>query len=181
MDAPKIFGSAKGDAHSRTLLWRRWAAGNKSALWIMLNPSSADGATNDPTLYRCIALSRRLGFSSLRVVNWWTKRTPSPRELSRCWAGMVDEDQRHDFLHAQQIIEREIEFCLAKDGIIIAAWGNPPTQDMADWIEGGVEQLREADTPLHHLGLTKLGHPKHPLARGIHRIPDDQPLIRWEG
>ena len=30
------------------------------------------------------------------------------------------------------------------------------------------------------LGLTKDGYPKHPMARGAHRIPRDQQPILWK-
>jgi hypothetical protein len=41
-------------------LTRRWAHGPK-ALFVMLNPSTADAMVDDPTIRRCIGFARRQG------------------------------------------------------------------------------------------------------------------------
>ena len=54
-----------------TLRWwlgRRWAVG-RTVCWIMLNPSTADSETDDPTLRRIIRFSQSWGFGALAVVN----------------------------------------------------------------------------------------------------------------
>jgi hypothetical protein len=62
--------------------------------------------------------------------------------------------------------------------LVVVAWGN-----------GGVlhgrarevgQRLAAAGIRLWCLGATKDGHPKHPLARGRERVPDDAPLIPWK-
>ena len=60
---------------------------------------------------------------------------------------------------------------------MIAAWGNDGEIDHRATI---VRQLLdEHGIALHHLGTTDSGAPKHPLARGKHRIPADQAPIDW--
>ena len=50
----------------RYALWRRWEPGPQ-VLFIMLNPSTADELTDDPTIRRCIGFARSWGFGSLAV------------------------------------------------------------------------------------------------------------------
>jgi hypothetical protein len=52
---------------------------------------------------------------------------------------------------------------------MLAAWGNHG-QEKAHWY---VQRCRAEGVQLRCLGLTNSGAPKHPLARGKHRIPDD--------
>ncbi|MFT6273779.1 MAG: hypothetical protein ACJA0F_002637, partial [Dinoroseobacter sp.] len=68
----------KGDAASvalysdceryRYALTRVWAPG-ETALFVMLNPSTATEVQNDPTVERCERRSRALGFGGFRVTN----------------------------------------------------------------------------------------------------------------
>ncbi|NBR07543.1 MAG: DUF1643 domain-containing protein, partial [Planctomycetes bacterium] len=47
----------------RYTLWRQWDFTNPSyAMFIGLNPSTADEVQNDPTVARCIDYSMRWGF-----------------------------------------------------------------------------------------------------------------------
>ena len=173
-------GEADIAGDHRLTLRRWWDMGKPPALWIMLNPSTADASQDDPTIRRCAAFSARHGFGSLTVVNWWTLRTPDPGKLKEWWRSLQDFEQRDDFLSSLSIIIQHAEITTMKLGAIICAWGNPPTEDMATWVWSGVESLREEGYHLRHLGLTKAGNPKHPLARGHHRIADDQSLIWWK-
>ena len=69
----------KGDAASvavyspceryRYLLTRVWNPTGPRALFVMLNPSTATEAQNDPTVERCERRARALGFGAFRVTN----------------------------------------------------------------------------------------------------------------
>src|SRR4051794_36222665 len=63
-------------------LHRRWAEGGSSVLWIMLNPSTADGQADDPTVRRCCSFSKELGFSALAIVNLFGIVSSTPRVLA---------------------------------------------------------------------------------------------------
>jgi hypothetical protein len=64
----------------RYRLDRRWADG-PSIAWIMLNPSTADSNTDDPTIRRIRAFSQAWGFGALTVVNLYAWRATDPRDL----------------------------------------------------------------------------------------------------
>ena len=69
----------KGDAPSEALysacegyryaLARRWSARGHHLLYIMLNPSTATEAANDPTIERCERRARAMGFGGFTVCN----------------------------------------------------------------------------------------------------------------
>ena len=81
----------KGDAESeavyspcesyRYLLTRVWDAQGPKALFVMLNPSTATEAQNDPTVERCERRSRALGFGAFRVTNIFAFRATDPRVM----------------------------------------------------------------------------------------------------
>lgn len=149
----------KGDALStavysdceryRYLLTRIWRADQPRALFVMLNPSTATEVQNDPTVERCERRARALGFGGFRVTNIFAWRDTDPRAM-RAAADPVGPE--NDAAIADS--------CPWADQII-AAWGTHGAH-----LERGpaVERLLRAQAqPLHHLGLTKDGHPKHPL------------------
>ncbi|MCB0280523.1 MAG: DUF1643 domain-containing protein, partial [Calditrichaeota bacterium] len=69
------------DRRYRYALWRTWADGNDSVLFIGLNPSQADEKENDPTIRRCISFAQDWGFSGCIVVNLFAYCTAYPGEL----------------------------------------------------------------------------------------------------
>ena len=81
----------KGDAASqavyspclqyRYILTRVWDGAGEKALFVMLNPSTATEAQNDPTVERCERRARVLGFGAFRVVNIFAYRATDPRVM----------------------------------------------------------------------------------------------------
>jgi hypothetical protein len=133
-------------------LHRRWASG-KLVVWIMLNPSIADAAVDDPTIRRCIGFSRAWGYAALTVVNLYGLRATDP-------AGLRDHPHPVGPDNDQWLVWT----FAPPQGLIVAAWG--ATVDRAP--DGGARVARVLDlargvVPLHCLGTTKDGHPRHPL------------------
>lgn len=117
--------------------------------WVMLNPSTADGAQDDATLRRIIDFSERWGNHGLVVVNLFALRATDPRELKRHHA----PEGRHN----RQVLAR----VLAAPGTIVAAWGaNPMAVEPARWFR---DRAMDHDVTLHCLGLTSKRAPVHPL------------------
>lgn len=127
-------------------------------LWIMLNPSIADWELDDPTVGRCVGFSRAWGYHQLTVVNLFAHRSTKPDALADAWDPVGPDNDR-------TILEEA-----ARASRIVAAWG----------IWGGKDGRNEAVLnllaayPLHHLGRTKWGHPKHPLY-----VPASTSLSLW--
>ncbi len=154
-----------GDGLYRWTLTRRWGYGGR-ACWIMLNPSTADAEKDDPTIRSIIKRSQAWSCGGLVVVNLYPYRTSSPKEC-RMWAtegepisGGVEKRNRIAVLRAA-----------LESRIVIAAWGAAP------WIQTSIV---DGIPLLHCIGVTQSGAPKHPLARGKHRVPENTPPEIWE-
>lgn len=128
----------------RYALWRKWADGPQ-VLFVMLNPSTADESTDDPTIRRCIGFAKAWGFSSLAVGNLFALRTPSPSQLMQNQSPIGDENDR--WLHKLQQTAT----------LTIAAWGNNGR------LNGRSMSVAQLLSKPHTLGLTKLAEPRHPL------------------
>ncbi|SON54256.1 hypothetical protein HDIA_0715 [Hartmannibacter diazotrophicus] len=138
----------------RYRLFRRWKSG-PTCVFIMLNPSTADGTQDDPTIRRCIGFAKREHCGALEVVNLFAFRATSPADLKRAEYPLGQENNVY------------IARALSKTGPLIAAWG-------AHGVFLGRDRavLNMAGGLLQCLGKTKQGHPRHPLY-----VRSDQPLI----
>lgn len=64
---------------------------------------------------------------------------------------------------------------------VFVCWGAIAWDDL--WIDHVVEEIQSGEGPYPALwcwGMTSSGAPKHPMARGKHRIPADQKEILWK-
>jgi hypothetical protein len=148
-------------------LQRWWVDGSQPLCVVMVNPSMADADIDDPTILRLMGFARRWGYGGLIVRNLFALRSPSPDVLDAAEDPVGPEN---DF-KLSALLRNCVHFGLP----VLAAWGANGARMRRD--EAFIMQAREARVPLICLGLTKDGHPKHPLARGQHRVPDDfQPI-----
>lgn len=153
----------------------RWWSEEPRALVCGANPSQAGADRNDPTIHRLLALLRgRPGIGGFTMTNAETFIATDPADLIR-WrdAQTLDELQRVQRSNLSRIRDLSVA---AK--VRIVAWG--------ELVRPGLHTNRvlaalslDGLHPLHAFGRTNAGAPKHPLARGHHRIPDDAPLIVW--
>ena len=159
----------KGDAAStavyspcegyRYLLTRVWNPDGQKALFVMLNPSTATELQNDPTVERCERRARALGFGAFRVTNIFAFRATDPRVM-RAQADPVGPGNDAAIVDsAEGWADR-----------IICAWS---THGVHLGRGAQVDRLlRDTGRPLFTLGLSKDGHPKHPLYIGYDRQPE---------
>lgn len=141
--------------------------------WFGLNPSTADGERDDPTMWREIGFSFRWGFGSLIKLNIYPFVTSKPANLRAILRENKSWDARNENI-------KRIRSELARTGYnLVAAWGaGVAHKEAADF-------LTELfwDQPAQRwrcLGITKDGSPIHTLARGRHRVPDSAKLIEFE-
>ena len=153
----------------RYWLERVWNATLPVMVWVLLNPSTADHAVNDPTILACMDFARRNGCGSIVVVNLYGFRSPHPKVMQAAARPVGPEN--FDYLRRAMTLVRDRPGSLA-----ICGWGRGDFSYMALGLRG---HAQEAGVQLHCFGLTKDGHPKHPLARGLHRIPRDTAPIPY--
>jgi hypothetical protein len=113
--------------------------------FVMLNPSTADGRQNDPTIRRCVRFARDAGYGRLRVVNLYAFRTTDPSLL---WL-------QDDPVGPEN--NRVLALAFEESDLTIAAWGANARPGRVD------EVMAMPFAPRWCLGLTKTGAPRHPL------------------
>lgn len=62
-------------------LYRGWQLGTGFAMFVGLNPSTADETADDPTIRRCIAFARAWGYGALFMANLFAYRATNPTEM----------------------------------------------------------------------------------------------------
>ncbi len=133
-------------------LWRTWDAGIKKALFVGLNPSSADENRNDPTIRRLIGFSRSWGYGGIMAGNLFGWRTPFPKQL---WGVNHPIGAQND---------QWLKWMGRHAGIILACWGNGGAGVDKTAYARRISIVRHLlPAPLYCLGLTKQGQPRHPL------------------
>lgn len=147
---------------------RIWDGAKPMLVVCMLNPSTADDKKNDPTVLTLIHFAKLWGYGGLLIVNLYAFRSSSPKEMLA--AGGKAMGPKNEF-H----IAAAVQYAKVNGGQLLAAWGNDGN-DRAVFVANWVQSL---GVNLICLGKTKSGAPKHPLARGKHRIPRDQMPLIW--
>jgi len=69
------------DKKYRFALWRVWDKHKPLVLFIMLNPSTADGTFDDPTIRRCVNFAKSWGYGGILVGNLIAYRATDPKNL----------------------------------------------------------------------------------------------------
>lgn len=133
----------------RYWLSRRWAAKGQTVNFVMLNPSKADEIKNDPTVERCERRARQMGYGAVCVTNLFAWRETHPSLLRRARRPV---GPRNDAVLLEQAISADC---------VIVAWGTHGAL-----LERGpliAKTFHKHGVDMHHFGLTKDGHPRHPL------------------
>lgn len=153
--------------HPKPALWDMWtdAAGQpivdgageqlgepKACIFIMLNPSTADGDQDDPTIRRCVGFAKAWGFDRLEVINLFAHRATDPKSL----LALTHDDDPVGWENQTHVSRALTESPL---GRLVCAWGAhgghlQQDETMLGWL---------GDVPRVALGLTAEGHPRHPL------------------
>jgi hypothetical protein len=137
----------------RYTLYRQWGQGTVYAMFIGLNPSTADENVDDPTIRKCIGFAQRWGFDALCMTNLFAFRATEPRKMKGHSKPIGDENDRWLVAAAREA------------SVIVAAWG------VNGQFMGRDEEVLKLLDDVQCLRTTKDGHPEHPLY-----VPYDTPL-----
>lgn len=130
-----------------------------SALFVMLNPSTADATVDDPTLRRCRGFAKLWDCNGCTVVNVYALRATDPAEL---WTHADPVGPENDeWLSRAASISRDV----------VCAWG---VHAQPERVEQVIRILTAERARLWCLGTTKDGAPRHPLY-----VRNDQQLTQW--
>jgi hypothetical protein len=129
----------------RYLLVRQWNESKPSMCWVLMNPSTADAAKDDPTIRRCMAFARSWGYGRMEVVNLFAFRATSPREMMR---EMYPEGPAND-AYIRAAAERAQR--------VVVGWGTHGGFRSRD------REVLSLIGSVETLGVTKDGFPRHPL------------------
>jgi hypothetical protein len=138
----------------RYALFRQWDDSKRRLPFIMLNPSTADAETDDPTIRKCIGFAERLGFGGIQVFNLYAYRATKPAELraNGYQVGPQNDICMTTWLKLEKLDER---------GYVICAWGaNARGLSRPEHVKS---HLALAGVRLRALRLLPDGVPEHPL------------------
>jgi len=145
----------------RYALYRRWSEGcnpdnYKVLTFIMLNPSTADGYKDDPTVRKCIGFAMKLGFDAIWVLNLYALRSTDPKGLWKHGDPVGPDNDEH------------LRTMIEKGDTVIAAWGAHAKPER-------VAEVVKLLPKMQCLGYTKGRQPRHPLM-----LAYTTPLIPFE-
>ena len=129
------------------------------AVFIMLNPSTADATEDDATIRRCRRFAETWGCNGIKVVNLYALRSTDPAGL---WehSNPIGPDN-----------DEWISRVASTASVVVCAWG----VNAQPWrVRAVVDVLKLGGLRLMCLGKTQNGSPRHPLY-----VRGDQPLIDW--
>ena len=131
----------------RYSLTRKWEAGTGRCVFIGLNPSTANGSVDDPTIRRCMGFTQTWGFNELVMINLFAYKTPHPELLKQANDPEGPNNRR--------VVRKH---CLCAQRIVLA-WGVHGT------FNNQAKRFSKlfVNQDVHCFGITKSGQPLHPL------------------
>lgn len=117
------------------------------AMFIGLNPSTADETNDDPTIRRCRGFAKAWGFRQMWMLNLFAFRATSPKDMRNAGDPIGPENDRYLQEYAQR-------------GFVVAAWGRTGEfmkrdRQVMELLKGRIHQIGEAEYPRHPLYLRK--------------------------
>ena len=143
----------------RYSLTRAWAPGPR-VLFVLLNPSSADATTDDPTLRRCVGYARRWCDGSVEIANLFALRSPDP--------ALVEVGLRTGVEVVGPATDAHLVAAVGRADRVVAGWGSFP------WAAPRAAEVTRIVTATHDLLSLRTnadGSPGHPLYLRICLVP----------
>jgi hypothetical protein len=166
-----VVGSAQGGAdlsecsRYRYRLWRDgWSEDDRACLFVMLNPSTADAMTDDPTIRKCVGFCKRWGFGRLFVVNLFAYRSTSPDGLLNPGGFHEDADEEAWTAVGPDNDAFVTAECAAANRIVLAWGSHRPVRELIRWRVAALREIiNRCSDKVVTLGFCKDGSPRHPL------------------
>lgn len=137
----------------RYSLTRTFGGADGRAVFIMLNPSTADATQDDPTIRRCIGFAKAWNCGELVVLNLFAIRATDPAVM------LADADPEGP--DNEEHFRRYLAGAQHAETIIVCAWGaHGKHRNQGRKVMGWLQRW---DITPECLGVTKDGQPKHPL------------------
>ena len=130
-------------------LHRTWDKDKNRVLFIMLNPSTADGLNNDLTTIRCMNFAKKWGYGGIMIGNIYPFRAKRPKDLKKWF-------NKHSYGDSIVTNVDHVREMAKQADMIVCAWGcNHP--GIPEWVDelGGLfylELCKDNITPKHPLG-----------------------------
>ncbi len=154
----------------RYTLWRQWGIGalpllqlnqgpDSYAMFIGLNPSTADETKDDPTIRKCIGFAKRWGYGALLMTNLFAFRATNPIDMMAQERAVGPDNLAW------------LARCAKGAGTIVAAWGTKGSfrnQDLV--VEYYIRHI--SNRSMMCLRKTKNGCPEHPLYVPYETVPE---------
>lgn len=150
------------DGDHRYVLRREWDVTGPIAVFVGLNPSTAEADVDDPTVRRCQRFASDWHHGSMVMLNIFAYRATSPDALREEGLDLVGDNEAY------------LAAIASEADLIIAAWGSSKHVDgyddrTVDILLGGLTGI------VHCLGTTQGGSPRHPLY-----VPAAQQPVEWQ-
>jgi hypothetical protein len=127
-----------------------------TCVFVMLNPSTADAAKNDPTVRRCIGYASDWGYAKLLVLNAFAFRGTDPKDMLAA-DNPIGDDNDYWFLELLDPKKQKPP----KVTQVIVAWGKDGKHRDRDL--GLMQLFGDLGITPHCLGTNQDGTPRHPL------------------
>ena len=135
-------------------LHREWDKKKKKVLFIMLNPSTACGVSDDLTTIRCMNFAKKWGYGGIMIGNIYPFRAKRPKDLKK-W---LKTSNNGLWEHREGNIDA-VHQMAEQANLVVCAWGCNYKGGIPDWVSD-----IDYEMGLHYLELCDDGiTPKHPL------------------
>ena len=148
------------DYRYRYSLWRIWDKSLKKLFFIGLNPSTANGYKDDPTIIRVVGFAKHWGYGGLFVGNLFSIVSADPKVL------LLDSSKELP----NGLNDLAIKHMKELSPTVLVGWG-----EWGKLVKSRPnEVLKIVGEPIFCLKVNKSGEPNHPLY-----LPKDSKLIEY--
>jgi hypothetical protein len=147
---PAVFSS---DRAYRYFLERVWARGKRRAVFIGLNPSTADENSLDPTLRRCADFADQWGCGGFTMLNLYAFRATDPKVMKSADNPIGPDNDAVLLVRCYAPTTR----------LVVACWGAHADEDRVDDVRSLLLEGEPDPVTVYCLGRNQNGSPKHPL------------------